>query len=86
MQIQTAIEILIQTAIHIEIEAALLAIEIQIQTAMQIMRIHIGSAYLIIVTTTITGGSVSFSTENAKWTAFRKVYSGNKNTNYGKNI
>ena len=47
-------------------------------------------AYLIIVTTATTGGGVpfssrrTFSTENAKWTVFRKVYSENKNTEYSK--
>ena len=46
--------------------------------------------YLIIVTTATTGGGVpfssrrTFSTENAKWTVFRKVYSENKNTEYSK--
>ena len=41
-------------------------------------------AYLIIVTTATTGGGVpfssrrTFSTENAKWTLFRRVYSENK--------
>ena len=46
--------------------------------------------YLIIVTTATTGGGVpfssrrTFSTENAKWTVFRKLYSENKKTEYSK--
>ena len=52
--------------------------------------IGLWGAYLIIVTTATTGGGVpfssrrTFSTENAKWTVFRKVYSENKNTEYSK--
>ena len=48
------------------------------------------TTYVIIVTTATTGGGVffqvgvPFSTQNAKWTAFRKVYSENKNTEYAK--
>ena len=48
------------------------------------------TTYVIIVTTATTGGGVffqvgvPFSTQNAKWTAFRKVYSENKNTEYTK--
>ena len=48
------------------------------------------SADLIIVRTATTGGGVpfrswrTFSTENAKWTVLRKVYSENENTEYTK--